>query len=52
LLTLASSETIKILGKDGKNFILEEADDFDKEVERLGNREKFMDFLEERSKEK
>ena len=35
-----------------KSFILEEIDDFEKEVEKLGNSEKFMSFLGERSKEK
>ncbi len=52
LLALASSDSLKILGKNGKSFILEETDDFEKEVEKLGNSEKFMAFLEERSMEK
>ncbi len=30
---------------------MEETDDFEKEVEKLGNSEKFMAFLGERSKE-
>ena len=52
LLALASSDSLVIHGKDGKSFILEETDDFEKEVEKLGNSEKFMSFLGERSKEK
>ncbi len=52
LLTLAKSELVLIYGKDGEHFILEETDDFEKEVEALGKSEKFMKFLEGRSKEK
>ncbi len=51
LLALASSDSLIIHGKDGKSFILEETDDFEREVEKLGNSEKFMAFLGERSKE-
>ena len=36
---------------DGNPYILEEADAFEKEVAILGKSEKFMKFLEERSKE-
>ena len=36
---------------DGSAFVLEEASDFDKEVELLGKSEKFQGFLSERSKE-
>ena len=52
LLALASSDSLIIHGKDGKSFILEETDDFEREVEKLGNSEKFMSFLGERSKGK
>jgi hypothetical protein len=52
LLAIASSDSIIIHGKDGKSFILEETDDFEREVEKLGNSEKFMAFLGERSREK
>jgi hypothetical protein len=52
LLALASSDSLVIQDKDGKSFILEETDDFEKEVEKLGNSEKFMSFLGERSNEK
>ena len=52
LLALASSDSLVIHGKDGKSFILEETDDFEKEVEKLGNSKKFMAFLGERAMEK
>ena len=52
LLTMASNESVLLVSDDGKTFILEEADEFDREVEELGNSERFMKFLEERSKEK
>ncbi len=52
LISLATSDTIIIYGKNGKHYILEETDDFEREVETLGRSEKFMSFLSERSKEK
>lgn len=52
LLSLARSEPLMICDKEGKNYILEETDDFEKEVEKLGNSEKFMSFLNKRSREK
>ena len=52
LLTMASNESVLLVSDDGKTFILEEADQFDREVEKLGNSKRFMKFLEERSKEK
>jgi hypothetical protein len=51
LITLAKSETVLIHSADGFDFILEEADEFDREVASLGGSDKFMSFLEERSKE-
>jgi len=51
LLALASSDSLIIHGKDGKSFILEETDDFEREVEKLGNSKRFMAFLGERSRE-
>ena len=41
-----------IYDKDGKNYVLEETDKFEKEVKELGSSESFMKFLNERSKEK
>ena len=52
LLAIARSEPLVIYDKDGKNYILEETDEFEKEVKELGSSEKFMEFLDERSKEK
>lgn len=52
LLALAKSEPLMIYDKDGKNYILEETDEFEKEVRELGSSERFMKFLDERSKEK
>jgi hypothetical protein len=52
LLTMASNEAVLLVSDDGKTFMLEEADEFDREVQELGNSDRFMKFLEERSKEK
>jgi len=52
LLALAKSEPLMIYDKDGKNYVLEETDEFEKEVKELGSSENFMKFLNERSKEK
>ena len=52
LLALSTSETLVIYDKDGKHYILEETDNFEEEVEKLGNSEKFLKFLSERSKER
>jgi hypothetical protein len=51
LISLAKSEAVLIHSLDGHDFILEEADEFDREVASLGTNDKFMSFLEERSKE-
>ena len=51
LLKLAQSGTLRIVTADGSAFVLEEADDFDKEVELLGKSETFQQFLSERAKE-
>ncbi|MFM9966671.1 MAG: hypothetical protein ACKV2Q_36300 [Planctomycetaceae bacterium] len=51
LLKLARSESLRILAGDGSAFVLEEADDFDKEVELLGKSEKFQRFLSDRAQE-
>ena len=52
LLAMAKSEPLMIYDKDGKNYVLEETDEFDNEVKELGSSERFMKFLNERSKEK
>lgn len=52
LLALVRSEPLMIYDKDGKNYVLEETDEFEKEAKELGSSERFMKFLNERSKEK
>lgn len=52
LLSLAASESVLILAKDGQEFILETANEFEQEIAALGQSEKFMSFLAERSQKK
>jgi hypothetical protein len=49
LLKLAALESVCIVSETGQTFILEEADEFDQEVETLGKSEKFKKFLSDRS---
>ena len=51
LLAMARSTSVLLVSK-GRTYVLEEADDFDREVAQLGASETFMRFLEKRSKEK
>lgn len=51
LLQFARTEAIRIVNEDGDEFILEEADAFEREVAELGQSDEFMAFLAERSKE-
>jgi hypothetical protein len=51
LLQLASEGSVRILTPDGHAFVLEDADDFEKEVQLLGKSKKFRRFLRGRSKE-
>ena len=51
LLELAKSEPVFIHSADGRDFLLEEADEFEREVVALGGSEKFMSFLRGRSQE-
>jgi len=51
LLKLAAAGSVRILTADGHAYILEDADEFDKEVKLLGKSKKFQRFLKERSKE-
>ncbi len=46
---MARKEPVLALTSDGEEFILSQADDFDKEVEALRNSQTFQKFLEERS---
>ncbi len=52
LLALAKSEAVLIHSTSGDDFLLEQADELDREAAALGASDKFMSFLEERSKEK
>ena len=51
LLALAKSETLLIRSPSGEDFLLEQADEFDREVAALGSSGNFMAFLDARSKE-
>ncbi|MBI3361338.1 MAG: hypothetical protein HY023_09530 [Chloroflexi bacterium] len=51
LLSWAASDSVHIVAENGHEFILEEADEFEREVTLLGNSDKFMSFLEIRSQE-
>ena len=52
LLALARRETAVLVSPDGVRFVLEEEDEFDREVAQLGDSPSFMNFLGERSREK
>ena len=52
LLAIARRESVLLVSRDGTSFVLEEADDFEREVAQLGNSGKSMKFLKERSHEK
>jgi len=51
LLALAKRESVFIHSATGEDFLLEPADEFDREVAALGGSERFMSLLEERSAE-
>lgn len=51
LLDLARAGTVLIHSPSGDDFLLEEAGDLDREAAALGNSEKFMAFLRQRSGE-
>ncbi|MBM4040804.1 MAG: hypothetical protein FJ290_20050 [Planctomycetes bacterium] len=51
LLTLAKRDSILIHSAAGEDFLLEPADDFEREVAMLGQSERFLSFLRERSEE-
>src|SRR5216117_1187901 len=52
LLTMAREKSVLLVSADGTTYLLEEADDFDREVAVLGNSDRFMRFLKKRSREK
>jgi hypothetical protein len=49
VLELAQEGPVILLAADGREYILAEADDFDREVEQLRNSVAFQRFLDERS---
>ena len=51
VLTFAKSEAVLIHSPSGEDFVVEAADEFDREVATLGASEKFTSLLEARSKE-
>lgn len=51
LFRAARSESVLIVTEEGQRYILEAADEFDREVAELGRSREFMDFLAERRKE-
>ena len=51
LLRMAQSDSLLILADDDHSYTLEEADEFEKEVAKLGQSERFVAFLKERGKE-
>jgi len=51
VLALAKSEAVLIHSASGEDFLVEQADEFDREVAALGGSEKFMSFLDARAKE-
>jgi hypothetical protein len=51
LLKLAAGDSVRIVTADGHAFVLEDADEFEKEVQLLGKSKRFRRFLKERSKE-
>lgn len=51
VLTFARLEAVLIHSASGEDFVLEPADEFDREVATLGASETFMSFLDARAKE-
>ncbi|MDO9585445.1 MAG: hypothetical protein Q7I93_03045 [Syntrophales bacterium] len=51
VLALAKSEAVLIHSPSGEDFLLEHADEFDREVAALEGSDKLMSFLRERARE-
>jgi hypothetical protein len=51
VLSYAKTETVLIHSASGEDFVLEPADEFDREAAALGGSERFLSFLEARSRE-
>lgn len=52
LLAMARENSVLLQLSDGAVFVLEEADEFDREIAELGNSARFTKFLKKRSKER
>ena len=52
LLALAKGDTVLIHSAQGEDYLLEQADEFHKEVAALGGSTKFMSFLQARAEER
>lgn len=52
LLDLANEDNLILRSSEGKEYILAELDDFDREIELMRNHPELMAFLDERYKEK
>ena len=50
VISLARKEPVVLLTADGREFVLAEADDFEREVEALRGSQVFQRFLDERSR--
>ena len=48
---MARKKSVLVVSNDGTTYLLEEADNFDREVKTLGGSESFMKFLKKRSEE-
>ena len=49
ILEMAKSEPVLVHAVDGTDFLIEEADEFEREVAALGESDRFMSFLQRRS---
>jgi hypothetical protein len=50
LLDMASEENLILRTADGREYVLAEVDDFDREVELVRQNQELMEFLEQRSR--
>jgi hypothetical protein len=51
LLAMARKDSVLLLSEDGATFVLEEADEFEREAAALGGSERFIRFLRKRSRD-
>lgn len=51
VLKLASEDNLILKTRDGRNFVLAEVDDFDREIQLVRQNKELMEFLDERSME-